>query len=244
MIDVDRTAKVPGARVASTGRPEHAAGRRKGSTVQIPLPRSVRPWSATAITEDDLTPLEVASLRKVYAPDEDGRGLAYGSQVTAHAKRLSRMAHLGLVEFTDAKAGGWETGMWGARLTCVGANAVFRIDAEYLVEGEGKRDVHPGCGGYWLLEGECSKCQAFRPLDLEAYGDYLVYLEINEPDEHARQISGPQLWCTEHGYMRARHITTTKVCHQPGTHLHDGGLVRMAGMRFPSEPYATPEFLD
>ena len=52
---------------------------------------------------------------------------------------------------------GWDQGMWGARLTCVGMNAVFRHD------GGSDRDSHPGCHGYWAADGVCDTCSAVRP---------------------------------------------------------------------------------
>lgn len=163
----------------------------------------------------------------------DGPWLASGTNLNAAARRCQRLAVHGLVTYTDAGTGGWEPGMWLARLTCLGANAAFRSAAAHVVPGEGKRDTHPGtatdpCGGHWLLEGICSRCEAPRPLDRDAYEDYLGYLEANEPDDYEQQVSGPQLWCTEHGYMRTRDITTTKTCRLPGTYLHDGGLDRLA----------------
>lgn len=35
------------------------------------------------------------------------------------------------------------------------------------------------------------------------------------------------LWCPEHGYIRASHITTTTTCRLPGSTFHDGGLNRL-----------------
>jgi hypothetical protein len=190
----------------------------------------IHPWKSEPIyLGEGLDKRDVTLLRDVYLGSAgDGPWMAYGSAINAAAKRCQRLAVLGLVEFSDWRTQhGWERGMWVARLTSLGANAVFRSDADYAVPGEGKRDRHPGCGGHWLLEGTCSRCGSFRPLDADAYDDYLGYLSANEPDAYETQIMGPRLWCTEHGHLRTRHITTQKICLQPGTHLHDGGLQRI-----------------
>lgn len=142
-------------------------------------------------------------------------------------RHLVSLASLDLVEFYDAASSGWDRGMWAARLTCVGANAVFRGEraSEHHDTYPGL-DGHPGCSGYWLPEGACTTCRAKRPLDHQAYLDYL---DAIDEEARAAQIKGPQLWCVEHGWMRQADVTTTKVCRLAGTHFHDGALQRTMG---------------
>lgn len=87
--------------------------------------------------------------------------------------------------------------MWGARLTCAGANAVFRgypvrpgepgADPAEVVELDG----HPGCTGGWQPDGNCTNCSARRPLDRAAYETYLAALG---PGERDGQLNDPQLY--------------------------------------------------
>jgi hypothetical protein len=190
----------------------------------IDLP-GLSPWSADPVN-DMLAPAEVALLTRIYTNHfGEGRGVLYSEPGRrSPSQRLMRSLHaLGVVEFMDARAGGWERGMWGARLTCVGANAVFRADPRAQADGT-VLDGHPGCTGAWLADGTCTGCNRSRPLDRAAYDSYLDALD---PDDRDEQERGPRLFCIEHGRIRRRDITTTKVCRQSGTVFHDGGLMRV-----------------
>ena len=180
------------------------------------------PWSAEPVN-DVLTASDLTLLRRIYTGHfGEGRGVVYSEPGRrSPTQRLMRSLHaLGVVEFMDEHAGGWDRGMWGARLTCLGANAAFRDEhrsGTYL-------DGHPGCEGGWLPDGTCTGCSQRRPLDRAAYD---AYLDALDTDARIEQERGPQLYCIEHGYLRRRDITTTKVCRQPGTVFHDGGLMRV-----------------
>jgi hypothetical protein len=166
----------------------------------------------------------------------DGPGVIYSAPGRRRpSQRLLRtLDGLGVIQFTDAAAGKWDRGMWGARLICAGANAVFRGYPVRLGEpGADPGDVvqldgHAGCPGGWRPDGNCTSCPARRPLDRASYEAYLAALDPGGRDE---QLSGPQLYCIEHGWMRRADITTTKVCRLPGTVFHDGGLFRVSGIR-------------
>jgi hypothetical protein len=189
------------------------------------------PWEAPP--GDLLSRQELALLARIYTGRYgDGPGVIYSSpgRRLPSQRLLRSLDSRGVIQFTDAEAGRWERGMWGARLTCRGANAVFR---GYPVRpggrGPGLGDVthldgHPGCPGGWRPDGNCESCPAKRPLDRTAYEAYLAALDPGGRDE---QLNGPQLYCVEHGWMRRTDITTTKVCRLPGTVFHDGGLFRV-----------------
>lgn len=187
----------------------------------------------SAMGTPDITPAEERVLR---AAADDG-GVAYNTGNTrrdnSHARTFARLATMNVVTFTDAAAGGWERGMWAAHLTANGWNALFRWHATEI-DGE-TRDRHIGridikghhrrpCEGYWNLDGTCDTCGALRPLDDIAYR---VYLDALAPEAREVEERAPRLWCTEHGRMRAAHITTQKVCLLPGSDFHDGGLARI-----------------
>lgn len=183
------------------------------------------PWDADPVN-DLLAPAEVTLLTRIYTNHfGEGRGALYSDpDRRGPSQRLMRSLNaLGVIEFMDARSGGWERGMWGARLTCVGANAVFRADPRTQADGS-TLDGHTGCSGAWLTDGTCTGCNKDRPLDRTAYDAYLVAL-----DDEARheQEKGPRLFCIEHGRIRRRDVTTTKVCRQGGTIFHDGGLMRV-----------------
>lgn len=201
------------------------AGSAQALTV-YPVPRQAVPGGL-------LSPGELTLLSRIYIGQYgDGPGVVYSAPGRRHpSPRLLRtLDGLGVIQFTDAAAGNWERGMWGARLTCAGANVVFR---GYPVRtGEPGADLgdviqldgHPGCTGGWRPDGSCTNCRVRRPLDRAAYETYLGALGSGERDE---QLNGPQLYCIEHGWMRRPDITTTKVCLLPGTVFHDGGLFRV-----------------
>lgn len=189
------------------------------------------PWKADP--GNLLSPEELTLLYRICTGQYgDGCGVVYSAPGRRRpSQRLLRtLDGLGVIQFTDAAAGNWERGMWGARLTCAGANAVFRgypvqLGGTGSVPGGVTRlDGHPGCTGGWQPDGSCTNCPAKRPLDRTAYETYLAALSPAGRDE---QINGPQLYCIEHGWMRRADITTTKVCRLPGTVFHDGGLFRV-----------------
>lgn len=181
------------------------------------------PWR---ITPADLTfdLGDLTLLHRMYSGRfGEGRGVVYSQagRPDPSVEQLVRLHRIGVVEFYSGRQMGWDQDMWGARLTCVGMNAVFRHD------GGSDRQSHPGCHGYWAADGVCDTCSAVRPLDAKAYAEYLVAARDINPFEAERQANGPQLYCIEHGFMRRIHITTTKVCRLPGTEFHDGGLARI-----------------
>jgi hypothetical protein len=189
------------------------------------------PWKADP--GNLLSPEELALLHRICTGQfGDGPSVVYSSPGRGRpSQRLLRaLDGLGVIQFTDATAGNWERGMWGARLTCAGANAVFRGYPVHLIGpgpdpgGVTGLDGHPGCTGGWRPDGACTNCPAKRPLDKAAYEAYLAALGPARRDE---QVNGPQLFCTEHGWLRRADITTTKVCRLPGTVFHDGGLFRV-----------------
>lgn len=183
------------------------------------------PWAADPLTDDDLTRQMRTVLRTMYlGAYGSGRGVVYSEpgRREPYQTTLKALARLGAVDFYDAKSSGWERGMWGARLTCVGANTVFR--AIQVTTPEGTLDEHPRCGGGWRPNGTCTSCTAQRPLDADAY---LAYVDALSEDDRTRQINGPRLYCLEHGWVRTRDITTQKVCRLTGTDFHDGGLQRV-----------------
>lgn len=190
----------------------------------IDLP-GLSPWSAPVLNED-LAAAELTLLRRVYLNHfGEGRGVLYSEPGRrSPSQRLMRsLDALGVVEFVDARAGGWERGMWGSRLTCLGANAVFRADPRTQPDGT-VLDGHPGCVGAWLPNGACTGCTAKRPLDRTAYD---AYLDALDGEMRSEQERGPRLFCIEHGRQRRADITTQKVCRQNGTVFHDGGLMRV-----------------
>jgi|GEM_PF-4444263 len=172
------------------------------------------PWRASP-TVDDFTKAEIALLGGIYTGAYGDPGIIYSSpgRRTPNQKTLRALDSLSVIDFYDADQGGWSRGMWGARLTCLGANVAFRAAA----------NAHLGCGGTWQPDGSCDHCRQLRPLDDAAYADYLLALQ---PDDRDWQSKGPQLYCTEHGWMRRSNVTTTKTCHQQGTPFHEGGLYR------------------
>lgn len=207
-------------------RPESAAEDLRALAGAYPLP-----WEAEP--DDLLSSGELTLLHRIYIGQYgDGTGVIYSARGRRlPSQRLLRaLDGLGVIQFTDAEAGKWERGMWGARLTCAGANAVFRgypvrlgehrADPGHVIQLDG----HPGCTGGWRPDGNCTNCSAERPLDKAAYKTYLAALDPGGRDE---QLNGPQLYCIEHGWMRRAAITTTKVCRLPGTVFHDGGLFRV-----------------
>lgn len=201
----------------------------------IPLLLADTPWRIEP-SDLDLTQSEVTLLHGILVGRYDGYSMIYSGPGRPSAKRMRLLSSLGVVTFIDAAEGNWERGMWGARLTCVGANAVARNDGAVRLNADGVKDLnatgdgvtildsHPGCAGGWLADGTCTDCPRLRPLDLAAYTDYLAVLD---PDERAEQVKGPRLYCVEHGYLRRRHITTTKTCPLDGTDMHDRGLMRV-----------------
>jgi hypothetical protein len=183
------------------------------------------------------TPVITAAEERLLRAAAEAGGVAYNTGDTrrdrTQARTFSRLALAGAVTFTDAAAGGWERGMWAAHLTANGWNALFRWYA--VSTDDGVRDRHIGrvdikghhrrpCEGYWNLDGTCDTCGALRPLDGIAYR---LYLDALAPEAREVEERAPRLWCTEHGRMRAAHITTQKVCLLPGSDFHDGGLARI-----------------
>jgi hypothetical protein len=204
-----------------------------------------RLWEVS--TPTDLTPFEVALLRRVYTGAfGDGPGLVYGEGETARpshhsgdlsqpgasvdtAATLRALTGLGAIEWLDHRSQrGWSTGMWGARLTVVGANAVFCAERKTATDSQAGLDGHPGCRGHWRRDGTCTGCRALRPLDRTAYLSYLDALSDVDRATALGQADGPQLFCVEHGYLGRAQISTDKTCRLPGTHLHDGGLFRVS----------------
>lgn len=195
--------------------------------------RGTRPAPWNAVPGNLLSPQELAMLHRICTGGYgDGPCVVYSAPGRRRpSQRLLRaLDGRGVIQFTDAAAGNWERGMWGARLTCAGANAVFR---GYPAQPGGpgtdpggvtRLDGHPGCAGGWRPDGGCTNCPARRPLDRAAYEAYLAALGPAGRDE---QVCGPQLYCIEHGWMRQADITTAKVCRLPGTVFHDGGLFRV-----------------
>jgi hypothetical protein len=186
------------------------------------------PWQADP--GEFLSPEALALLHRICTGQYgDGPGVIYSAPGRRRpSQRLLRtLDDLGVIQFTDAATGNWGRGMWGARLTCVGANAVFRGHPVQHAADPGdviQLDGHPGCTGGWRPDGDCTSCPATRPLDRAAYETYLAALD---PGRRDRQRNGPQLYCIEHGWIRRADITTTKVCRFPGTVFHDGGLFRV-----------------
>lgn len=182
------------------------------------------PWSAPVLNLL-LSPAEAHLLVDLAVGafgDEPGMVFSEPGRRRPTQAMLRRLHRLGCVQFTDAAAGRWDPGMWGARLTVLGANAAYRHEARDL---DGQRlDRHVGCDGFWLPDGTCTVANHLRPLDSPAHQRMMAALPKNELAEERR---APRLWCVEHGRLRTRHITTQKVCHLPGTHLHDGGLFRI-----------------
>ena len=168
------------------------------------------------LTRDDL----VVLTNMLVDDDESGRGMVYSSPGHRNPtqRHLRALDGMGLVEFIGWRAGGWDRGMWAARLTVLGKNVAYRGLA-----GTGP-DTHVGCGGAWLPSGGCTGCRNERDLDREAYEDWLDALD---PQARRREQHGPRLFCIEHGFLRQKHVRTDKTCGQPGTPLHDGGLLRL-----------------
>jgi len=188
------------------------------------------PWNVVA--DDLLSPGELRLLYRICAGEYGDPGVIYSVRGRRYpSQRLLRtLDGLGVIQFTDTAAGKWERGMWGARLTCAGANAVFRAWPIRPAEpgagpgGVTRLDGHPGCMGGWRPDGTCTSCLAKRPLDRAAYDIYVAALD---PDRRDEQLTGPQLYRIEHGWLRRADITTAKVCRLPGTVFHDGGLARL-----------------
>lgn len=149
------------------------------------------------------------------------RGTVYSGESGAASKdrvlasELALMGHNNLVTFVDAAGGGWDKGMWGATITCVGSNAAYRFF------GTPERHVHVStrCDGSWNLDGTCTGCSELRELDADAWD---VYVSVTSDD-----LPRARLYCVEHGFMRERHVKTTKTCPLVGTENHDVGLMRM-----------------
>lgn len=143
-------------------------------------------------------------------------GAVFGSSGTAPGARTAKaLAVKGALFWLSAREAGWERGMWGAYLTCVGWNALWRSAGDTHVNG---------CGQPWLPDGCCTGCSELRRLDLAAWEAMLGTLD---PTQRASEVSRAALWCPEHGYLRQRHVTTAKVCMLPGSALHDGGVARL-----------------
>lgn len=193
--------------------------------MNLPPSLGMTPWAQPPVNSS-LSPREVELLLGVYAGDfGEDPGVVFSAPGRRYPTQalLRSLHHLGVIEFVDAEDGGWERGMWAARLTCVGANAAFRHVPPHGGQ-KGSLDLHPGCGGHWLPRGTCDSCRAVRPLDRHAYAGYLAALQAEDED---RQRRAPRLYCIEHGFMRREHINTQKVCRLVGTHMHDGGLFRV-----------------
>jgi hypothetical protein len=188
------------------------------------------PWNADPC--DSLSQGELKLLYRICTGHYGDPGAIYSAPGRRQpSQRLLRaLDGLGVIEFTDAKGGNWERGMWGARLTCAGANAVFRAypvrpgEPNANPGGVTRLDGHPGCAGGWRPDGNCTNCSSKRPLDRRAYE---IYLDALTPSDRDEQVNGPQLWCIEHGWMRRADVTTVKVCRLPGTVFHDGGVSRV-----------------
>lgn len=124
------------------------------------------PWQVPA-RHALLTPSEIRTLTGVYLGEfGDGPWLVYSNDEQHRpARRMLRALHdLHMIELMENEPG-WTPTMWGARLTCVGANTVFRA----------ANNAHPGCpgDGHWLPTGDCTGCRARRPLDMDAYRDMI-----------------------------------------------------------------------
>lgn len=172
---------------------------------------------AVAVDPGELTASDRRVLHALYEGAYGDPWAVYSdpSRRTPSRPQMRALASLGLVTFLDGKDAGWAKDMWGAWLTCLGANTVFR-------SGPGEFGSHPGCG-QWRVDGTCTGCRSRRPLDADAYAAYLRALGTVER-EH--QESGPRLFCVEHGWVRRDEITTQKVCRLRGSNKHDPSLIR------------------
>lgn len=174
----------------------------------------------------ELTPAEARLLRLVlHGRPADGvepwtlySGAASPRTDTSRRRALQRLEPTGVVEVFLGVEMGWDASMWGARLTCLGANSLYRFDG----------DVHTECPALsnapWAQSGTCTGCSRPRPLDAEAYRTHLAALS---PFGYCEQVNGPQLYCAEHGWVRKADVNSMKVCRLEGTVFHDGGLDRV-----------------
>lgn len=173
---------------------------------------------ATVVTLDELTTPERRLLTNMYAGKYGEPQTVYSEPGRSSPSRptMRALASLGLVTYLEGRDAGWDPQMWGAALTCVGSNVVFRAAG-------GPYGTHPGCGP-WNALGRCLGCRAKRPLDAVAYEDYLDALS---DEDCAHQLAGPRLYCVEHGWVRRDDITTQKVCLSKGTAMHEPSLFRV-----------------
>jgi hypothetical protein len=141
----------------------------------------------------------------------------YGEHTSERDARTARaLRDQGCVQYFTGKDCGWEAGMWGAYLTCVGWNAMWRFFGDIHTDGH--------CGQAWRPDGLCGGCGAKRYLDAQAWADRLATLV---PADRERETARSRLWCPEHGFIRAADVRTDKVCQLAGSTRHDGGLNRV-----------------
>lgn len=154
--------------------------------------------------------------RNALAAAADSHDLAlYSDSQGATRSLVKGLADLGAFRWIDHRQGGWERGMWGAVLTCVGFNALWQADGDRHSDG---------CDSAWLPDGICSGCNTLRRLDLTAWQDYIAAGGLTESE---RRRSA--LWCDEHGYLRPdRQWRTDKTCHvTPASSEHETNTIRV-----------------